>query len=181
MREALYIAAVLVASGAGISAQTRNTEPAATEAPPSSLFSDDQKTPVKETNDHNWHLRLGTVTAGYFQGPGFYPYYPFYLMAPWDPFWGMYYPAYAPNVAYSSGKGEVKLTAATKEAKVFVDGAYAGNAGRLKHIWLDPGAYDLAVAIPGRAIFEQRIYVLSGKTLKITARGVSNTLEKEEP
>ncbi|HEX8818120.1 MAG TPA: PEGA domain-containing protein [Terriglobales bacterium] len=172
MREALCIVAILVASVPGISAQTSSI------SPPSSK----QQPAESQSSDRNWHLRLGTVTAGYFQGPGLYPYYyPYYLAAPWYPFWGWYYPAYVPNFTYSSGKGEVKLAAPTKDAKVFVDGAYAGTADHLKNIWLDPGAYDLAVATPGAETFQQRIYVLSGKTLKITASADPNTLQKEQP
>ena len=56
------------------------------------------------------------------------------------------------------------------DAAVYVDGGYAGTADKLKNLWLDPGAYDLAVSAPGRVDFHERLYVLSGKSLKITAR-----------
>src|SRR4029077_1247944 len=49
-------------------------------------------------------------------------------------------------------------------------GAYAGTADRLKSMWLDPGAYDLTVSAKDRESFHQRVYVLSGKSLKITAK-----------
>jgi hypothetical protein len=130
------------------------------------------------------HFRLGTITVGasyshwwgnpyypyayYAYGPyGFYP-YPYYgAYSPWfwDPFWGGY-----SSLAYpGADKGEVRLTGAPKTAQVFLDGAYAGTADKLKSMWLKPGAYDLSVSTPNRTSFHQRIYVLSGKSLKITA------------
>jgi len=138
------------------------------------------ETTAKDNAGHNWHLRLGTIGVGaaYYNGPAFYPYpyygYPGFYSAAywdplWDPFWGPGYSGYALNFAYGHGKGEVKLSGAPKDAKVYVDGAYAGTAKDLKHVWLDPGAYDLSVVSPGRDTFQQRIYVLSGKTLKIVA------------
>ena len=39
---------------------------------------------------------------------------------------------------------------------------------RSKNLWLEPGAYTLEVKPADRKPFEQRIYVLSGKTLEIT-------------
>jgi PEGA domain len=132
-------------------------------------------------SDHKLHLRLGPVFlgAGYsrFSGPGYYP-YGFYPFAPeysglWSPYWGPY-PFFAPGYfGYGSAKGEVRLSAEPKTAEVYLDRAYAGTADHLKNIWLEPGAYDLSVAAAGREAFHQRIYVLSGKSLKITARLVA--------
>src|SRR5262249_38916990 len=125
------------------------------------------------SSDHKLHLRLGAISigAGYASGPAYYP-YPFYT--PWDysefwfPYWGPY--PYAPGYfAYGSAKGEIKLAAEPKSAEVYLDNAYAGIADHLKNMWLDPGAYDLSVEAAGREDFHQRIYVLSGKALKITA------------
>ena len=133
----------------------------------------------RETGDHHkYHLRLGTMTvgAGYFSGPRFYPYgpygwYPYYGAAFWDPFWGPYSSfAYLPNLAYGNDKGEIRLTTDPKQAEVYIDGAYAGTADHLKTIWLDAGAYDLSVSHTGRESFHQRIYILTGKSLKITAK-----------
>ena len=52
---------------------------------------------------------------------------------------------------------------------MYVNGGYAGTADKLKTIWLDPGAYDLSLSAAGREPYRERIYVLSGKTLKIAA------------
>lgn len=141
-----------------------------------------------------WHVRLGTVTVSasyvhlpdnFFLSP-FYPYglYPYgigYSPFFYDPF---YSPFYAPNVggfAYAEDKGKVELVTDAKNAEVYLDGAYAGLAANLKRMWLRPGAYDLTVAAPDGSAFQQRIYVLSGKSLKIRAKLVPpNIHEKPE-
>lgn len=194
-RGAISIVVLFVASSLILSAQadSKPTQPAARAAEGSSQSSDSAPSIATEDGGgHKWHLRLGTVAlgAGYFQGPLFYPYapfayYPFYPQALWDPFWdpfwGVYYPGQAPKSGYADGKGEVRLTGAPKSAKIYLDGAYAGTADRLKQMWLDPGAYDLAVTMPGRQTFRQRIYMLSGKTLKIAADLAPNAPDKPEP
>jgi PEGA domain len=133
---------------------------------------------AKTEGDRKYHLRLGTITvgAGYFSGPFFYPYgpyswYPSYGAGFWDPFWGPYSSfGYLPNLSYGNDKGEIRLTTDPKQAEVYIDGAYAGTADHLKTIWLDPGAYDLSVSHTGRESFHQRIYILTGKLLKVTAK-----------
>jgi hypothetical protein len=91
-----------------------------------------------------------------------------------DPYWAWawspyYHPAYFTGYARSDDKGEVKLAGAPRDAEVFLDGAYAGTAGDLRSMWLDPGAYNLVVKSQNTPAFERRIYVLTGKTLKIAA------------
>jgi hypothetical protein len=134
------------------------------------------------------HVHLGTVTFGAsytnfghaFLGPFYpYPYYPygafsvgaFYMPFSGYPFYGpFYYPAYGPVWKYGPGKGEVKLSSLgrNKNAEVYIDNAYAGIAGKLKEMWLDPGVYDLSLKAADGSSFTKRIYVLSGKSLKIT-------------
>lgn len=132
------------------------------------------------------HVRLGTISFGlgysYFSGPYYYPYplfgiYPYGVAYPasfCDPFWcapaSLLNPLYSGNLAYAEDKGEIKLTADPKTAEVYIDGAYAGTADRLKTMWLDSGAYDLSVSAKGRKGFHQRIYILSRRSLKILAR-----------
>ena len=145
--------------------------------------------------DHRYRLRLGgfAVGAGYryfsgpaypygFEGPyGFYPYSGLYSSIFWEPFWGgfPFYPAgyFQPG----DGKGQVRLTTDPKDASVYLNGGYAGTADHLKTVWLEPGAYDLSVSASNRTTYEQRIYVLSGKSLKITAKlGASLPGDKQE-
>jgi hypothetical protein len=135
--------------------------------------------------DHRYRLRLGGLAVGagysYFSGPvfpygygygpyGFYPYSGLYSSLFWEPFGGgfPFYPA--GYFQRGDGKGEVRLTADPKDASVYLNGGYAGTADRLKSVWLEPGAYDLSVSASDRRTYEQRIYVLSGKSLKITAK-----------
>ena len=155
--------------------------------------------PEQSQNDnsekHKLHFRLGGVAVGagysHFSGP-FYPYsYP-YAYGPYGWYPGdwvsasLWYPIGGPSpfyglgyFSYNNGRGEVRLTADPKDARVYIDGGYAGTADKLKTLWLDPGAYDLTVSAIGREDFHERLYVLSGKSLKITAKlNVGETKEK---
>jgi hypothetical protein len=118
------------------------------------------------------HVRLGTVTFGfgYFNAPG----YPVCCYSPWaydpfyGPFWGTFGPYY-PAGFFAPGptKGTVKLVHANKDAAVYIGNAYAGKVSQLKSINIEPGAYDLELQPPGGEPIQKRIYVLSGKTLKL--------------
>lgn len=134
------------------------------------------------SSGHKTHIKLGgfEIGAGYTHVSGFAPwygyglygprgYYPYYAYSFWDPIWGpaRYYPV---DIAYSQDKGQLQLKADPKDAEVYIDGAYAGTARHLKTIWLEPGAYDLSFSAPGREPFQRRVYVLTGKTLNITAK-----------
>jgi hypothetical protein len=146
--------------------------------------SSDKDAPAEK---RKFRLRLGGVSVGagysYFSVPYYYPYaYPFGY-APFGFYPGNWvaasywypisspYPFYTPDAFhYGDGRGEIRLTTDPKEAKVYIDGGYAGTADKLKTLWLDPGAYDLTVSAAGREDFHQRLYVLSGKSLKISAK-----------
>ncbi len=116
-------------------------------------------------------VRLGgiSVTAGYSRG--LYPscYYPGLWCDPFFYPWGFGYPYY-PAFYTSPGPnlGQVKLQTPYKDAEVYLDGAYAGTVAELKSsIWLEPGVYELELRPPGREPMQKRIYVLTGKTVKI--------------
>lgn len=143
------------------------------------------KAEKEDKADHSWRVHLGTVELGAsytrfsnnFVGPywadGFYPYYfgytPFFYDFPYS--WSFYVPD-DHSFDFGPEKGEVRLEAKPSSASVYLDDAYAGTAGKLKHFWLAPGAYDLTVAANDGSEFRQRIYVLSGKSMKIRARFV---------
>ena len=144
----------------------------------------------EQSSGHQTHVRLGgiVVSAGYAHfWPGAYPYGfpygPFYSPISaalwWDPYWDfpVGYPAgyFRPG----EGKGEVKLNNAPKSASVYLNGGYAGTVERLKSFWLDPGVYDLVLSVPDGREYQQRVYVLTGKTLKIEAKWVKPTAEGE--
>jgi PEGA domain len=179
--------AVLFAFGGTALGQTpaASQEPAVTAPSQQTSSTIDQTTDKKDSGErsHKLHVRFGGVYVGagysYFSGPfGYRPFWSpfyssFYGYGPygWDPFF--YGPAYYPyygDYRFGPDKGEVKLTDAPKSAAVFIDDAYAGTVEHLKSMWLDPGAYNLKVSTPDHGDFQQRIYVLSGKSLKIDAR-----------
>ncbi len=118
-------------------------------------------------------VRLGTISIGagygYYSGPywpgywaGYYP--PPFFGGWYDPWFAPYAPVYfAPQI----NNGQVNLQISDKNAEVYLDGAFAGPASKLKNFWLAPGVYQLEVRAAGQAPQEKRIYVLTGKTLKI--------------
>lgn len=159
--------------------------------------SDSQEEDERPEPKSIWHVRMGTVHVGasytHFSGPvfyrffgyyGFYPYYGFYSPLFFSPFYGPYaYPAYPPDVDYGLGKGELKISVPGRQkggASVFIDGAYAGPAKKLKSIWLDPGAYDISVKAADGGSFQQRIYVISGKKLELAASPTQKKTTPEE-
>jgi PEGA domain len=90
-------------------------------------------------------------------GPAFGPY----------GWYGSYYGPYPYAPYLLSNVGQVKLDTHVKEADVFIDGSYAGTIRELKTMMMRPGNYDISVRAPGRDTFEQKIYVVAGKTLKL--------------
>lgn len=134
-------------------------------------------------------VRLGSISFGtgyaHYSGPAYYPYgwYPHdwaYSSYFWDPYWDAYPHFYgSAYFTYTPSRGEVRLKAEPNTAEVYLDGAYAGTADRLKSMWLEPGAYDLSLSTKDGQAFHQRIYVLSGKSLKINAKLVSGNVEEK--
>jgi hypothetical protein len=111
--------------------------------PPAQPVEESTKNTPKQK--HHINVRFGGITVGagytHFSGPydpygpfGYYPYGWSYASLLWNPFWPGY-PALLPHLAYSSDKGEIKLTTDLKNADVYIDGAYAGSAFRLKSMW----------------------------------------------
>ncbi len=166
----------------------------ASTAPPLTANDDQAKNAPRDDSSavkvsHPSRIRLAGISVGasysYFSGPywggtyacGPYGYHPLFWNAygPYcAPFFdlygaGFYHPGYYTGFARGPSMGEVRLRADLKTAEVFLDGAYAGVADNLKSMWLEPGAYNLEVKTQNRAPFGRRIYVLSGKTLRIDA------------
>jgi hypothetical protein len=114
--------------------------------------------------------------APYWGGYGLwgYPYY--------DPSWPGFgvHPGFYNGFAYGPGMGEVKLKA-PRDSEVYVDGAYAGPANKLKSMWLEPGVYSVEVRDESGASYEKRIYVLSGKTLNLRAHLDKGTGKEQQP
>ena len=176
----IFLATVMLAQEPSSSQPTTPVEPAASQT-------NRDQVSKSETPSHRYHLRLGTVafSAAYVSGPLWYPYAPYghypYYGALHDPFWAPFSAYYFPaSFAYGEDKGQIALKADPKDAAVYIDEAYAGTVQRLKNIWLHPGAYDLSIRAAGREPFQQRVYVLTGKTLNINAKLAALSGAKEE-
>jgi len=64
----------------------------------------------------------------------------------------------------------VKLITQNKDAQVYVDGGYAGTAGKLKKFQLAPGQHDIELRdTSGKVLHEEHVTVVSGKTVDIDA------------
>lgn len=113
-------------------------------------------------------VRLGGVNVG--AGYGYYPgpFWPGFYSPVFYDGWGAY-PFYAPVVfVQQSDTGQVNLQSSYRDAEVYLDDAYAGTTSSLKKFWLAPGVYQLEVRPKGHAPQTKRIYVLTGKTLKVS-------------
>ena len=90
---------------------------------------------------------------------------------PWYGGWGYwpapYYNPYYYGYGVRPNVGEIRLDTNLKDAQVYLNGAYAGTAGKLKSMWLRPGAYNLEVRAPDRSRYAERVYVVGGKTLHV--------------
>jgi hypothetical protein len=113
-------------------------------------------------------------------GGGFHP-YSYYYSYPYrfySPLWYdapalWYHPGWYTGFAYRQGMGEIRLRTAPEDAEVYLNDAWAGKTKDLKSIWLEPGAYNLRVQAENYQPFAIRVYVLSGKTLKVDAPLIS--------
>ena len=74
---------------------------------------------------------------------------------------------YSPYAFGTPNAGELKLDTNFKDAEVFINGAFAGTAGKLKSMYMRPGAYNIELRAPGRARYAERVYIVAGKTLKL--------------
>jgi PEGA domain len=82
------------------------------------------------------------------------------------PYWGPY--PYGFYDGYDWPRtGTVKLDSHVKDAEVYIDGAYAGKVGKLKSMNLRPGSYNIEVRSPGQTSFEQKVFVVAGKTIHV--------------
>ncbi len=122
-------------------------------------------------------FRLGGIYLGggysrySYNSPSLYHYphyyrshYPYY-----HPIDAWAHPGYYLGFDRTDSTGRIKLKTEHREASVFLNGAFAGVAKDLKEIWLEPGVYELKVAADLYEPFELRVYVLTGKTVKIEA------------
>jgi hypothetical protein len=105
----------------------------------------------------------GRMHGRIFVGPGFGSFggYDPYFYSPFGPY--EFYTDVHPNA------GQVQLKTNVKDADVYINGAYAGKAGKLKSMWLRSDTYSLEIRAPGARPYTQKIYVIPGKTIKVEA------------
>src|SRR5215471_15924627 len=95
------------------------------------------------------------VRPGFGWGPGWYGY-------------GYYNPWWGPSYVVRPNTGEVKLETRMKDASVYVDGGFAGFAGKLKKFGLAPGNHDIALRDSnGAMLFQERVQVIRDRTTEI--------------
>jgi hypothetical protein len=108
---------------------------------------------------------VGGYVGPRYYGPAFYGpswYGPGWYGSGWAPY------GYGYNAAPTTGS--VKFETRMKDAAVYVDGGYAGTVGELKTFHLRPGDHNLELRDhDGHSIFQERVSVIVGKTLKIAA------------
>jgi hypothetical protein len=131
-------------------------------------------------------IRFGGFWLGgggaYAEGRDLNPAYRLYRPCCWhDPWYDVFSPvgvfencfAY-PGLCQVFARGEAVETGVIvlktqPDAEVFIDGGYAGQARDLEKMKLPPGIYTLRVEEQGFEPFERKIYLLSGKKVKISA------------
>jgi len=137
------------------------------------------------------HPRAGTGSGdryhygggGYY--PGYSPWYPWYYPSSYayGPYWGAYYYGYWPYGAYYSGgyaqsyrrasddSGAIRVLVDQEDAKVYVDGYYAGKVddfdGFSQRLHVGRGAHEILLKRDGYKSQRYRVYAVPGETLKI--------------
>jgi hypothetical protein len=82
----------------------------------------------------------------------------------YDPFWGPYYPYGLYPYAVEHPTAAVRVEVVPKQAEVFVDGYFAGTAGKLR---TTPGGHEITLYLPGYRTVTQNIYVGPDSTYKM--------------
>jgi len=139
------------------------------------------------------HPRAGTGHGGG-GGGGYYPYYPYY------PYygWGGYYPGYGYSYWWPYGafgwyggyygypwgwgggsvyhyveheSGSVRVLVDPSEARVYVDGYYAGTVddfdGLFQRLHVSPGRHEIALKLEGYKTHRLKVYVAPDSTVKL--------------
>jgi hypothetical protein len=118
-------------------------------------------------NGYGWGLGFGFGYPywGYYPYGGFYPYYGY-------PYWGYYDPS-----------GAVRLEVGPRDARVLVDGYYAGIVddfdGTFQRLHLPPGRHEITLKLSGFKTHRILFYAATGNTLKIRYKLIPGMGEDE--
>jgi len=99
--------------------------------------------------------------------PHYSYYHPYWGYGGWgwaNPYWG-----YGPY--YYEDKGTIKIKDHDKSDQVYINGAFAGIAEKMKNIKLDPGQYTIQIRRQGNELLNRSVYVIAGKTVEIDVGG----------
>jgi len=146
---------------------------------------------------HRGYSGHGYYGRGYYGSPYYYrPYgYGYY---PYDSFYGSFFYGYSPyyygglygyspyyygsgygsrsGYGYGYRTGSLRLLVEPKEARVYVDGYYAGIVddfdGLFQRLNISPGRHDLTIKLEGFRTYRVRVYVPLDQTVKIHYRMV---------
>lgn len=92
------------------------------------------------------------------------PYYNWGMGFGWAPYWGGYYPPY---YSTTNDWGNIKINDHNKSDQVYINGALAGSVGETHSFKIKPGQYNIQIRQDGKQIFNQQVYVIPGKTIKL--------------
>jgi hypothetical protein len=98
--------------------------------------------------------------------PRYSYYYPYRA---WDWGWGGPFWDYSPQ--YYENTGKIKIRNFQKSDEVFVNGAYAGTADKMKTMKVSPGNYTIQIRRGETELLDKSIYVVVGKTVEINLDG----------
>jgi hypothetical protein len=109
-----------------------------------------------------WYQPYWGWGAG-FWGPGY-----------WGPgYWGGWYPWGYPYYPVTSNSADLRVLATPKNAKVYVDGYYAGIVddfdGFFQHLTLAPGGHEVTLYLEGYRTITRRVYLDPHNTFKLRA------------
>jgi PEGA domain len=137
------------------------------------------------------HPRAGTGTGYYYGGGRYYGRYPYYPYSYWypsfyfgyAPYWSPYYyggfgygygpyygGGYYGGYGYE-GSGSVRVLVDQENARVYVDGYYAGVVddfdGLFQRLHVSPGRHEITIKLDGYQTYRAKVYVPAGSTLKL--------------
>jgi hypothetical protein len=104
---------------------------------------------------------------------GYYGFYPWFSWGPYSPYW---YPWFYPPYPYGYGypyypQSSVRIEVMPREAKVFVDGYFAGTVddydGTFQRLHVTPGKHDILIYLEGYHSLKQSFYLSPDSTYKV--------------
>jgi hypothetical protein len=119
---------------------------------------------------YHGHVHVG-VGVGFYGG--YYGFYPWFSWGPYSPYW---YPWFYPPYPYGYGypyypQSSVRIEVMPREAKVFVDGYFAGTVddydGTFQRLHVTPGKHDILIYLEGYHSLKQSFYLSPDSTYKV--------------